>query len=429
LKIAHIINTFPGYHKRVGGGEQAALRLIRKLAVNGVQNEIYSTRFELEPEEKEFSVSALPVLEDYAGPLTRFIGILKWYLFQFDPLTFYAAYRSLKKTRPDAVHLHNMYALTFAPLAAAKLLKIPVVLSIYDYWYFCPLSTLSGDPGAACRKFHGSHCTPCLPPVFTPVQKALLLFRKTVLDMFLSRVDRFVALSRSSFDILKAYGIKEEKIEIIPVDIPEEFGAQTKAPAASGENILFIGWLQKRKGLMVLLGAMETVWKQFPKARLKIITQEVKWEDGYKKEVAARLKGFEGGRYEYISGQVPRAEIKQSLEEAAVVTVPEQWENMSPLLVIEAMFMGKAIVASDIGGIPEFIDDGVTGLLFKFDDPEMLAEKIIYLLKDKPGATLIGENARRKITGLSRASEPHKKMMEAYGKLTPPGRPLPIPRG
>ena len=42
MKVAHIINTFPGYHARVGGGEQAALRLIRKLAREGIENEIYT---------------------------------------------------------------------------------------------------------------------------------------------------------------------------------------------------------------------------------------------------------------------------------------------------------------------------------------------------------------------------------------------------
>ena len=418
MKIAHIINTFPGYHKRVGGGEQAALRLIRKLNSSGVQNDIYSLKFEQEPKDREFNVKPLPVVEDFAGPLARFVSVLKWYLFQFDPLVFFAAYLAFKKTRPDVVHMHNMYTLTFAPIAAAKLLKIPVVLSIYDYWYFCPLSTLSGNSGAACRKFHGSHCAPCLPPVLVPVQKALLLFRKAAFDMFLNRVDRFVVLSKSSRDILAAYGIKEAIIDTVPVDIPEEFGGGAMMSGSAGENVLFIGWLQQRKGLMVLLEAMIDVWKEFPRVRLKIITQEVKWEDGYKKQVAEKLKSIDSSKYEYVAGQIARAEIKKSLEDAAVVAIPEQWENMSPLLVIEAMFMGKAIAASDIGGIPEFIEDGVSGLLFKFDDPVMLAEKIKRLLKDKVGSMLLGENARKKISGISRAAEPHKKMTEIYKILS-----------
>ncbi len=417
MKIEHVINTFPGYHKRVGGGEQAALRLVRKLAKSGVQNDIYTTKFESEPQEKEFNVKALPVKEDFSGPLARFVSVLKWYIFQFDPLTFIAAYIAFKKTKPDAVHMHNMYTLTFAPLVAAKLLKIPVVLSIYDYWYFCPLSTLSGEHSAACRKFHGSHCGPCMPPVLMPVQKALLFFRKTIFDIFLSRVDKFVVLSKSSRDILKAYGIKEDKIDTVPVDIPEEFGAAAKTAEGFEDSVLFIGWLQKRKGLSALLDAMEMVWKEFPNAKLKIITQEVKWEDSYKKEVAVKLKTIESSRYEYISGQVPRAEIKKSLEDAAVVAIPEQWENMSPLLVIEAMFMDKAIVASELGGIPEFIEDGVTGLLFNFDSSKMLAEKISTLLRDKALARKFGEAAQKRITELSKASEPHKKMIELYEKL------------
>jgi glycosyltransferase involved in cell wall biosynthesis len=416
VKIAHIINTFPGYHKRVGGGEQAALRLIRKLAKNGVENDIYTTKFDLKPEQNEFNVRALPVKEDFAGPLARFVGVCKWYLFQFDPLTFIASYIVFKKTRPNVVHLHNMYVLTFAPLVAARLLNIPVVVSIYDYWYFCPSSTLLDNNGSVCRDFHGTHCANCLPPVFVSVQKAFLSLRRAVFNMFIRKVSRFVALSNSSREILLAYGIKEDKIEIIPVDIPEEFGGQ-KLSEPKAQNILFIGWLQKRKGLMILLDAMDKVWKEFPGAGLKIITQEVKWEDGYKKLVADKLKTIDSSRYEYISGQVSRPEIKKSLEESAVVVIPEQWENMSPLLVIEAMFMSKAIVASDIGGIPEFIEDGATGLLFKFNDPQMLAEKIKVLLKNAAVARELGENARGKISELLKVSAPHIKMMELYRKL------------
>lgn len=417
MKIAHIINTFPGYHKRVGGGEQAALRLIRKLIKGGDRNYIYTTRFDLKTKDTEFDVMPLPVLEDYLGPLARFAGVLKWYLFQFDLLTFIAAVFEFSEKRPKVVHLHNMYTLTFAVLAAAKLLKIPVVLSIYDYWYFCPLSTLLDHNGSACRKFHASHCAACLPPLLRPVQKALLYFREAVFDIFLARVDRFIVLSNSSREILKAYGIKENRIAVVPVDIPEEFGAVSAVAETAGENILFIGWLQKRKGLMVLLEAMETVWKEFPGAKLKVITQEVKWEDGYKKQVEEKLKTFDSARFEYVSGQVPRSEIKQSLEQASAVAVPEQWENMSPLLVIEAMFMGKAIIASDIGGIPEFIESGVTGLLFKYDDPKELAEKIAEVLRDKGKAGRYGAAARKKITEISKASEPHRKMIEVYEKL------------
>ena len=81
------------------------------------------------------------------------------------------------------------------------------------------------------------------------------------------------------------------------------------------------------------------------------------------------------------------------------------------------MFMGKAIVASDIGGIPEFIEDGVSGFLFKFDNPKSLAEKISMLLRDKVKGMSLGEQARKKISEMSRITEPHKKMMGIYNKL------------
>jgi glycosyltransferase involved in cell wall biosynthesis len=80
-----------------------------------------------------------------------------------------------------------------------------------------------------------------------------------------------------------------------------------------------------------------------------------------------------------------------------VVVIPEQYENMSPLLMIEAMSMSKPVVISRAGGIPEFIEDGVSGWLANPLDPGDFADKIIRVFRDPDHAKAMGENARQRI--------------------------------
>ena len=80
-----------------------------------------------------------------------------------------------------------------------------------------------------------------------------------------------------------------------------------------------------------------------------------------------------------------------------MVVIPEQYENMSPLLMIEAMSMAKPVVISQAGGIPEFIEDGVSGWLADPLDARAFAGKIIRVFRDPDHAKVMGENARERI--------------------------------
>ncbi|MBN1822895.1 MAG: glycosyltransferase family 4 protein [Endomicrobiales bacterium] len=420
MRVDHVINVFPGVHSRIGGGEHAALRVVRGLNEEGGGQRVLTLKFDKGRKNPHpFPIEEVSVLEDFLPFIGRYVEVLKWYVFQFDPLVYFQVLSKLKKDRPEVVNIHNMYKLTFSVLAAAKKLGIPVCLTIYDYWYFCPLSILLDDNNKMCRRFHGAHCAECLPRLLRPVQGFLLSFRKSLFDKYLGMVDRFIVLSESSRRILADYGIPPGKIEKIPVIIPEEFSQKKSGSPDSGtaSAVLFMGWIQKRKGLHVLLDAMDEVWKQCPGAKLRIIAQEVKWEKEYNKQQLKRVKGIDAGKCELVVGHVPRRDIEKAIADAAVIVIPEQWENMSPLLVIEAMYLSKAIVASGIGGIPEFVEQKTTGMLAKYDDPKDFAEKICYILKNPRDARRMGVNAREKILKIQADSSPLDKLKELYSKL------------
>jgi glycosyltransferase involved in cell wall biosynthesis len=95
-------------------------------------------------------------------------------------------------------------------------------------------------------------------------------------------------------------------------------------------------------------------------------------------------------------GNVERNRLVNYYRESDICAVPSLYENF-PNSVLEAMSCGRAVVASDTGGIPEVIEDGVSGLLVKTGDAHELAEKIIRLLKDKDLRDSLGFNARKRI--------------------------------
>ena len=402
MKIAFATNYLPGCHSHAGGAEQAILQTARLAKENGHETCFIALPFDAPaPPACDENVVAIRGIESLAPFLKKYVAIAKWYLFQFDPMVYLAARKYFAKNKPALLHCGNIQFLTFALVAAARHSRIPVFVSVYDYWYFCPLTTLFDHSGGRCRKFHGTGCLNCLPRVLRPVQAAFLALRRGVFNFFLRQVDRFIVLSDSSFAILTSYGIPAEKIGLVrlPVD------ADTQPPAASGErkSFLFTGWLQKRKGLHVLINAMKQLAAAHPQARLDAIVQNVLWEKDYEAQIERQMKELPGGTINLVNGRMERAAIRQMMENAAAVVVPEQWENMSPLIVIEAMRAGTPVIASDIGGIPEFIEHEKTGYLARHDDAADFARRMAFVLENPAAAGECGRAARtRAETMLSR---------------------------
>jgi glycosyltransferase involved in cell wall biosynthesis len=400
VKIAYVSNYLPGYHSHVGGAEWALYNTARLAKDKGNDIFFLTLPFDLSKAKPEGgNVHEVSVLENFLPFLKKYIEILKWYVFQHDPVSYRRSLKILKELKPDIVHFGNFQFLTFGVLKAAKKLNIPVFISIYDYWYFCPATTLYDSGGNFCRKYHGRHCIDCLPDSMRFIQKMLLSFRKKIFDRAVNLADKFIVLSYSSKSILSEYDIPEDKIAVIRLanmDMKEDAGSG----ADTGNYILFMGWLQKRKGLHVLLDAMPKVWEKHKDIKLYILAQNVKWEKDYELLIKEKIALLPKDKVSFIAGRKERGEVKDILKKAKVVAVPEQWENMSPLLVMEAMLYARPVVASRIGGIPEFIEEEKSGFLAENSDPLDFAFKITKALDDYEKAEALGRNARKKAAEL-----------------------------
>ena len=389
MKILHVTSYLPGHHELYGGAEQAAYQQIMALQAHGVDNIVVTLKEDFSMPE-EFKYYQLDTLETYLGNwagnganFRKAISTINQRILYYDPVPKNRFRLIIQQEKPDLINFYNFRRLSFSLLSVAQDLSLPCVLSIYDYWYFCPHETLIKKNHQLCYNYHGGRCFGCYTyKNFNFLLRWLLFFRKPLFDRFLKKFAAFLVLSDSSRHLLEKYGIAGEKIKTIP-QFYQPPNSKTLPPTNSqktGDYILFTGWLNHKKGLHLLVKAMQEVCSRVKSVKLLILGMEAdpKYLMGIKDYIA------ENGLAEHIAfaGKVTPEECISYLRQAKLLVVPEQWENMSPVIIVEAMFNGIPVVASRIGGIPEFVFDGKNGFLAQPDAPHDFADKIVKLLSN-----------------------------------------------
>jgi glycosyltransferase involved in cell wall biosynthesis len=274
---------------------------------------------------------------------------------------------------PNLVHFHNLVGLSLLMIEECHRRGIPMVMTLHDYWGICFKNTLLKNDGTLCKQ-GGLACLGCREmltgdfPLPSPVRNAHLL-------LALRGVNRFISPSRFLAEQYAANGVPQEKIIVIQNGIDlERFGSRQRRRGAF--TLGFIGHLGKHKGLDVLLHALSLIRE--PKIRL-LVAGSGEEED--------HLKGFcrDLGLERQVTfcGHVENQRIGTIYQQMDILVVPSVWQENSPVTITEAMAGGIPVIASDIGGIRELVEDGVTGFLVPARDSHAMAERIRRFL-DRP---------------------------------------------
>ena len=168
-----------------------------------------------------------------------------------------------------------------------------------------------------------------------------------------------------------------------PVGIPGWQAPLTKSPP----TVLFLGMIKEAKGVFDLLRAWPAVREAVPDARL-VLAGVGETERALQ---AARENGFEDSLV--LPGWIGGEEKERLLRDAWVFALPSHWEAL-PMSVLESMAAGVPVVASRVGGIPDTVVDGVTGLLVEPRDINRLAQALIAMLTDPGRRLAMGAAAR-----------------------------------
>jgi phosphatidylinositol alpha-mannosyltransferase len=156
-------------------------------------------------------------------------------------------------------------------------------------------------------------------------------------------------------------------------------------------NILFVGRMEKRKGLQYLLQAFVQVKQEIPNSRLIVVGPGTRLRRKYEKLVARR--GLEDVVF---TGFVAYDELPRYYKTADVFCAPATGRESFGIILLEAMAMGKPIVASNIEGYASVIENGVDGLLVPPRDVGALARTLISLLNDGSLCLKMGVKGRAK---------------------------------
>jgi glycosyltransferase involved in cell wall biosynthesis len=202
-----------------------------------------------------------------------------------------------------------------------------------------------------------------------------------------------IAVSEHEAASLINLGVQRDRIRVIPngVDLGEFAGVGTRKDR-DGLVGLFVGRLDPdQKGLDVLVRAMSKLPQNYP-LRLRLVGED--WGGAELLRHLAQRLGV-ADRVTMV-GKVPRPEVVREFAEADFLVLPSRFEPFG-IVLLEAMAAGLPVVASRVGGIPEIVSEGETGLLVEPDNPDALAEALRLLCQNESLRFSMGRSARERV--------------------------------
>lgn len=240
--------------------------------------------------------------------------------------------------------------------------------------------------------------------------------RRFIETRLLERLSRIVTVSDyMKRELISKKGVASERIRVIPngVDLDNYGNMATRESAlselgASKENLVvgFVGRLHHLKGVDLLIDAAAAVKKRLPRVEFVFVGDGP--EDETLKELAA-----EHGVSDIVRFAGYRRDAWRLMPAFDVVVLPSRDEAQS-ISLLEAMACGKPVVAARVGGIPEVVDDRVTGLLFPRENVSMLAKTLIDLLDDPQRRAIMGAAGRQRVRERFSQEEMLQKTLALY---------------
>ncbi len=338
--------------------------------------------------------------------------------------------RLLDELRPDVVHFMHLLYLSSGCVEEASRRGIPVFFTLHDYWLQCArFGQLIHADGSICHTIDFARCGTCLAQLKysqTPLERRVARFvagvrslsgldlaplvrrfgarrsarapapadekaRQMELGMaerdaelrgrVVPHVQRFYAPSRFIRNRFLAWGIPEEKIEVLPNGIDLRRFGDHRAPRSpdSPLRVAFIGTLAPHKAPHLLLEA----WARLAPGLRAGTTLTIFGPRQHYPDYVAALERRAAELSARMGGALEPQNVARALREIDLLVIPSVWLENAPLTILEARAARTAVLASDIGGMAEMVEIGRNGWTFRSGDVEDLARHLRRLLADR----------------------------------------------
>ena len=287
--------------------------------------------------------------------------------------------RLIDRHRPDVVHIHNTLPLLSPAIHwAASDAGVAVVQTLHNFRLVCPQAMFLRR-GKVCEECLGRSPMPAVVHACyrgsrtqSGVVASMLVLHRAI-GTWQNKVDRFIALSRFSRDKFIESGLPEDRIAVKP-----NFVEAGTALERHRRRFLFVGRLSEEKGISILADACVRA----PHLAVRVIGS------------GPEVRHVHGVAGVCLMGSLDQASVRSEMERATALILPNlSYENF-PRTVVEAFAAGLPVIASRLGSLPELVEEGATGLLFRAGDAADLARAMTWAEAHPERMAQMGRNAR-----------------------------------
>jgi glycosyltransferase involved in cell wall biosynthesis len=317
--------------------------------------------------------------------------------------------RLIDDVHPDVAHAHNVYHhISPSVLGLLKRRGIPTVLTLHDLKVACPAYNMLAADGV-CERCKGGRLHNVLVHrcIKGSVLMSSVIMAEAVLHKLLGSysrcVNRFVVPSRFYISKLTEWGMPAEQFRHVPnfVDVPHYEPRYTP-----GDYFLYLGRLSREKGLGTLIRAAGLAGCKVALAGTGPQSQEL--------QALARQTQADVHFLGYLTGDA----LREATRNARAIVLPSECYENAPMSVLEAYALGKPVIGARIGGIPELIREGETGLSFASGDVGSLVVAL-QNLNAQPASILedMGRTGRRWVETEFTAQLYRDRLLNVYREL------------
>ncbi len=247
------------------------------------------------------------------------------------------------------------------------------------------------------------------------------IYDSLIAQSVIDSADAVIGVSRNEISLLsKRLDVPDSKVSIIPNGIyPEKFtpiphGDEFRSRFDIREKmVLYTGRLASNKGLLTLVESIPSILKENPDTTFVIIGED----EGMQEEILKRAGELDVHSKLKMIGYISDYDLfKTAYSAADVFVLPSEYEAFG-IVLLEAMMCETPCVATRVGGVPEVVEDGKTGMLVEYADPAGLADSVNVLLQNKAKRKKMGRAGRKRVLQKFTWSKVAKRVNSLYNKL------------
>jgi len=305
--------------------------------------------------------------------------------------------------KPDIAHIGHFNHLSTGLIDELNKLKIPIVFTLHDFWLMCPrgqfLTRSIGNENnyQLCEKQDDKKCaTDCYKVYFSGRKEnenidienwsSWIQQRMIETKAMINKVDLFIAPSNYLRDrFINDFGVPENKITYLDYGFPTEYLTQTeKSKEKTNYTFAYIGTHIPAKGLNILIEAFKQIEEN---STLKIFGRANGQSTNALKALAVTSKNKIEFSGEYINHNL----ADDVFSNVDCIVVPSIWGENSPLVIHEAQSCKVPVITADFGGMKEYVQHNVNGLLFEHRNTKSLAEQMKFAVSNPNKMKALGE--------------------------------------